>query len=80
MGPILLFNVPHDVAFAVNLGYERCVQLVFDRNTYRHKTQARRRVCSANYHVFEGAGYSLVDGQRLDWEDEDVFTVPTWTY
>jgi len=44
------------------------------------KTRARRRVCCTNYHVEEGAGYSLVGGQRLDWEDKDVFTVPTWTF
>jgi gentisate 1,2-dioxygenase len=44
------------------------------------KTQARRRVCCTNYHVVEGAGYSIVGGQRLDWDDKDVFTVPTWTF
>src|SRR5438105_2411854 len=44
------------------------------------KTQARRRVCRTNYHVVEGAGYSMVGEQRLDWEDKDVFTVPTWTF
>ena len=44
------------------------------------KTQARRRVCCANYHVVEGAGYSVVGDQRLDWEDKDVFTAPTWTF
>ena len=44
------------------------------------KTRARRRVCCANYHVIEGAGYSVVGDQRLDWEDKDVFTVPTWTF
>jgi gentisate 1,2-dioxygenase len=44
------------------------------------KTQARRRVCCTNYHVVEGRGYSIVGGQRLDWEDKDVFTVPTWTF
>src|SRR5262249_28817258 len=44
------------------------------------KTQASRRVCCTNYHVVEGAGYSIVDGQRLDWADKDVFTVPTWTF
>src|SRR6202023_1990734 len=43
------------------------------------KTRARRRVCCTNYHVVEGAGYSLVVGQRLDWADKDVLTVPTWT-
>ena len=44
------------------------------------KTWARRRVCCTNYHVVEGAGYSVVGDQRLDWEDKDVFTVPTWTF
>jgi gentisate 1,2-dioxygenase len=44
------------------------------------KTQARRRVCRTNYHVIEGSGYSMVSGRRLDWEDKDVFTVPTWTF
>jgi gentisate 1,2-dioxygenase len=44
------------------------------------KTQARRQVCRTNYHVVEGAGYSVVGEERLDWEDKDVFTVPTWTF
>ena len=44
------------------------------------QTQAHRRVCCTNFHVVEGAGYSMVGGQRLDWEDKDVFTVPTWTF
>jgi gentisate 1,2-dioxygenase len=43
-------------------------------------TQAYRRVCCTNFHVVEGDGYSMVGGQRLDWEDKDVFTVPTWTF
>ena len=42
-------------------------------------TRAHRHVCCTNYHVIEGSGYSLVGGRRLDWEDKDVFTVPTWT-
>jgi gentisate 1,2-dioxygenase len=41
-------------------------------------TRARRRVCCTNYHVVEGAG--CVGDQRLDWDDKDVFTVPTWTF
>jgi len=42
-------------------------------------TEAHRHVCCTNYHVIEGSGYSLVGGKRLEWEDKDVFTVPTWT-
>ena len=44
------------------------------------QTRASRRVCCTNYHVVEGAGCSIVGGRRLDWEDKDVFTVPTWTF
>src|SRR6516225_1737738 len=44
------------------------------------QTRACRRVCCTNYHVVEGAGCSMVGGRRLDWEDKDVFTVPTWTF
>lgn len=43
-------------------------------------TQTRRRTCCANTHVVEGRGCSLVGDRRLDWEDKDVFTVPTWTF
>jgi gentisate 1,2-dioxygenase len=44
------------------------------------KTTARRDVSRNNFHVVEGSGYSLVGGERLDWQDKDVFTVPTWNY
>jgi gentisate 1,2-dioxygenase len=44
------------------------------------QTRACRRVCCTNFHIVEGVGYSVVGGQRLDWEDKDVFTVPTWTF
>ncbi len=44
------------------------------------KTRACRRVCCTNYHAVEGSGYSMVGGRRLDWEDKDVLTVPTWTF
>jgi len=44
------------------------------------RSRALRRVCCTNYHVVEGSGYSLVGGQRFDWDDKDVFTVPTWTF
>jgi len=53
-----------------------CMQLVRPGE----KTRPSRRVCCTNYHVVEGAGYSIVGGQQLAWEDKDVFTVPTWTF
>ena len=42
--------------------------------------QAHRHTSSAAFHVVEGSGYSVVAGQRLDWEDKDVFCVPGWTF
>ncbi len=44
------------------------------------RTKARRGVCRTNYHVVEGTGYSVVGDERLDWDEKDVFTVPTWTF
>ena len=43
-------------------------------------TQAHRHTSSTAFHVIEGSGYSVVDGQRLDWEDKDVFCVPGWAF
>lgn len=43
-------------------------------------TQAHRQVNSAVYHVFEGRGYSVIDGVRFDWERGDFFVVPPWAW
>ena len=43
-------------------------------------TKSHRHVCCTNYHVVEGSGYSVVGERQLDWEEKDVFTVPTWTF
>ncbi|HXG35426.1 MAG TPA: cupin domain-containing protein, partial [Dehalococcoidia bacterium] len=43
-------------------------------------TKAHRHTTSAVYHVVEGSGYSIVDGERLDWASKDVFCVPSWAY
>jgi len=43
-------------------------------------TQAHRHTSSAAFHVIAGSGYSIVDGQQLDWEDKDVFCVPGWAF
>ncbi|TMC07679.1 MAG: gentisate 1,2-dioxygenase [Chloroflexi bacterium] len=42
------------------------------------RTPARRRVGSAVYVVFSGAGSSVIAGERFDWERGDVFVVPSW--
>jgi gentisate 1,2-dioxygenase len=43
-------------------------------------TQAHRQVNSAVYHVFEGRGFSVINGKRFDWEKGDFFVVPTWAW
>jgi len=46
----------------------------------RQHTESHRHTSSTVYHVVEGEGYTLVDGQRLDWESKDVFVVPAWAH
>jgi gentisate 1,2-dioxygenase len=43
-------------------------------------TRAHRHTTSAVYHVFEGEGYSIIDGKRFDWERGDLFVVPSWSW
>lgn len=43
-------------------------------------TKAHRQVNTAVYHVFEGAGATIIDGVRFDWEQGDFFVIPTWAY
>ena len=43
-------------------------------------TQAHRQVNSAVYHVFEGKGFSVINGQRFDWRRGDFFVVPPWAW
>lgn len=41
-------------------------------------TKAHRHTGSCVYTVAKGEGYSLVDGQRLNWHERDIFVVPSW--
>jgi gentisate 1,2-dioxygenase len=43
----------------------------------RH-TQAHRHASSSVYLVIHGQGYSVIEGQRFDWEPGDVFAIPAW--
>ena len=43
-------------------------------------TQAHRQVNSAVYHIFEGSGYTVINGQRFDWRRGDFLVVPTWAW
>jgi len=43
-------------------------------------TKAHRHVGSTVYHVVSGQGYSVIGGQRFDWEEKDTFVVPSWAW
>lgn len=44
------------------------------------KTQAHRHTGSFIYQVAKGRGYSIVGGKRFDWEERDIFCVPSWAW
>lgn len=41
-------------------------------------TRAYRHTPSKVYCVLEGSGYSVINGERYDWEKDDFFVVPSW--
>ena len=43
-------------------------------------TKAHRQVNSSVYHVFEGRGATVIGGTRFEWEQGDVFVVPSWAF
>ena len=43
-------------------------------------TKAHRHTGSTIYQVIQGKGYSVIGGQRFDWEDRDTIIVPSWTF
>src|SRR5579871_1336837 len=45
----------------------------------RFTTQRHRENCTTIYHAFRGAGLTVVDDERIQWSQGDVFTVPPWT-
>lgn len=44
------------------------------------QTQPHRKTASNVYCVLEGEGYTEVEGTRLTWKRNDVFTVPGWLW
>jgi gentisate 1,2-dioxygenase len=44
------------------------------------RTRAHRHTGSAVYFVFEGRGSSVIESQRFDWSQGDLFVVPTWAW
>jgi gentisate 1,2-dioxygenase len=44
------------------------------------RTAAHRHTGSAVYQVAKGRGFSVIDGQRFDWAERDIFCVPSWAW
>lgn len=44
------------------------------------QTKAHRHTGSFVYQVAKGRGFSVIAGRRFDWEEKDIFVVPSWAY
>ncbi len=44
------------------------------------ESKAHRHTGSVVYHVAEGRGHSIIDGKRYDWQEHDIFVVPSWSW
>lgn len=43
-------------------------------------TKAHRHTGSFLYQVAKGQGWSVINGQRFDWQERDIFCVPSWAF
>jgi gentisate 1,2-dioxygenase len=41
-------------------------------------TRPYRKVGNSLFVVYQGTGYSVIEGQRFDWHPGDMFVVPSW--
>jgi gentisate 1,2-dioxygenase len=44
----------------------------------RGATTAKRHTGSVIFQVAQGRGWSEVGGERFEWEEKDIFSVPSW--
>ncbi|MEJ2626232.1 MAG: cupin domain-containing protein [Pseudolabrys sp.] len=44
------------------------------------KTKSHRHTGSFVYQVAKGKGYSIIEGQRFDWQERDIFCIPSWAW
>ena len=45
----------------------------------REQTKTHRHTGSVIYQVAKGRGWSMIGGQRFEWEEKDIFALPSWT-
>ncbi len=43
-------------------------------------TKAHRHTGNVMYNCAGGKGYTVVNGKRFDWKENDIFCVPAWTW
>ncbi len=43
-------------------------------------TKAHRHTGSAVYHIVQGKGTTVIDGQRFTWSQGDIFALPPWAH
>jgi gentisate 1,2-dioxygenase len=41
-------------------------------------TEPVQETASSMFHVIEGAGHSIIDGQKFTWKQGDTFCIPSW--
>lgn len=39
---------------------------------------AVRETASSVYHIISGTGYSEIEGERMEWKENDTFCIPAW--
>ena len=44
------------------------------------RTKAHRQTGNFVYQCAKGSGWSVINGQRFDWQERDIFVVPAWMY
>ena len=44
------------------------------------RTRPHRHMANSVFLVMEGRGHTEIGGRRLEWQENDVFCVPTWTW
>jgi len=44
----------------------------------KEETRAHRHTGSVIYQVAKGRGWSVIAGKRFDWEEKDIFALPSW--
>ena len=43
-------------------------------------TRSHKHTGSFVYQCAKGKGYSVIDGKRFDWQERDIFCVPSWAW